>query len=426
MKTQIELMKSSFILKYEFQLLVFIEFFIFFYLGNKLEFIVSPIILTATSLFIAYKFLIQKNELIPDNANYEVKKIYKLLYVLLLILFGFWAYFIMLKNPIDIKTSDIIPYINDLYLKRLFNGEFIYNLAPGLGYGNWTPNYLPFHWLPFAISYYFQFDHRWIVFGTYLIAVYIYLFHFIKAQTQQDFLIKACLPFIFLIHVFFKQSGNFAHTVELLIASYYFILAMFIIKNNVLGKSIGLVITVLSRYIVVFYIPIALLIEYYLNNKKILIQIVLVIVMISAFYLIPFLLKDTSIFFKGAASYDLAALGEWNGQSWQQAHDRPHQLFQGLGFASWAYSFLNGSLENRIYIFKTIMLLITCISILIIGIYFIKNKHKHSLANWHLASLKVILTIVISFSLVPYSYLFWSTIILSIVMVSKYIINDKI
>ena len=75
MKTQIELMKNSFILKYEFQLLVFIEFFIFFYLGNKLEFIVSPIILTSTSLFIAYKFLIQKNELIPDNANYEVKKI---------------------------------------------------------------------------------------------------------------------------------------------------------------------------------------------------------------------------------------------------------------------------------------------------------------------------------------------------------------
>jgi hypothetical protein len=210
-------MKNSFILKYEFQLLVFIEFFIFFYLGNKLEFIVSPIILTATSLFIAYKFLIQKNELIPDNANYEVKKIYKLLYVLLLILFGFWAYFIMLKNPIDIKTSDIIPYINDLYLKRLFNGEFIYNLAPGLGYGNWTPNYLPFHWLPFAISYYFQFDHRWIVFGTYLIAVYIYFFHFIKAQTQQDFLIKACLPFIYLICIQKLEIVYFHYILHLLL-----------------------------------------------------------------------------------------------------------------------------------------------------------------------------------------------------------------
>lgn len=419
-------MKSSLILKYEFQLLVFIEFFIFFYLGNKLEFIVTPLILTATSLFIAYKFLIQKNETIPYNTNFEVKNYYKLLYVLFLILFGFWVNFIMLNNPIDIKTSDIIPYINDLYLKRLFDGEFIYNLAPGLGYGNWTPNYLPFHWLPFAVSYYFQFDHRWIVFGTYFIAIYIYLFHFLKAQTQQHFLIKASLPLVFLIHVLFKQPENFAHTVELLIASYYFLLAMFLIKNNVLGKSIGLVITILSRYIVVFYIPIALLIEFYLNNKKILIQIVLVIIMISAFYVIPFLIKDPSIFFKGAASYDLAALGEWNGQSWQQAHDRPHQLFKGLGFASWAFSFLNGSLEYRISIFKTIMLLITCISIVIIAIFFIKNKHKYSLANWHLASLKVVLTIVISFSLVPYSYLFWSTLMVSVVMVSNYKINDKI
>jgi len=419
-------MKNSFLLKYEFQLLICIEFFIFFYLGNKLEFIITPLILTGTSLYIAYKFLTNKNETILKRENFVVKNKYKLWFVLLLILFCLWAYFIISNNPIDIKTSDIIPYINDLYLKRLFNGEFIYNLAPGLGYGNWTPNYLPFHWLPFAISYYFQFDHRWIVLCTYFIAIYIYLFHFINAQTEKDFLIKACLPFVFLLLVFFKQSDNFAHTVELLIATYYFILAMFIIKNNVLGKSIGLVITVLSRYIVIFYIPIALLIEFYLNSKKILIQIVLVIIMISAFYVIPFLLKDTSIFFKGAASYDLAALGEWNGQSWQQTNDRPHHLFQGLGFASWAYSFLNGTLENKIQVYKTIMLIIVCISMIFIGVYFIKNKYKYSLTNWHLASLKVILTIVISFSLVPYSYLFWSTLMVSVVMVSNYKINDKI
>lgn len=416
-------MNKKLFLKYKFHLLVLLEFFIFFYLGIKLEFIVTPILYLGVCLFISLNFLKRNINIEQKLSSFEIKKWSYVLYFTALIFFSFWANQIMIKIPIDIKTSDIIPYINDLYLKRFFNGKFIYSLAPGLGYGNWTPNYLTFHWLPFAISYFFQFDHRWVVLAVFFITIYIYIFHFISAKSEIEYWFKLSLPFLFLLLLFYNQSGSFAHTVELLIASYYFILAMFLLNNNVFGKSIGLTLTLLSRYIVVFYIPIALVIEFYLNRKQLLKQIVIVVILVSAFYIIPFLLKDNSIFFKGAASYDIAALGEWDGQNWQQATDRPFQLFQGLGFASWAYSFLNGSLENKIHILKIIMLLSGFITILFLIIYFIKNKNKYKIVNWHLASLKIVITVILSFSLVPYSYLFYTNLVLSIVMLGS--INDN-
>jgi hypothetical protein len=416
-------MSSKLFLKYKFHLLVLLEFFIFFYLRNKLEFIVTPILYLAVCLFVSFNFLKMNINIEQKINSFEIKKWSYVFYFTALIFFSFWANHIMIKSPVDIKTSDIIPYINDLYLKRFFNGKFVYSIAPGLGYGNWTPNYLTFHWLPFAISYYFQFDHRWVVLTVFFMTVYIYLFHFISTKSHREYWFKSSLPFLLLFNLFYNQSGSFAHTVELLIASYYFLLAMFLIKNNIVGKSIGLTLTILSRYIVIFYIPIALVIEFYLNKKQIFKQIVIVVILVSVFYVIPFMLKDSGIFFKGAESYDLAALGEWDGQHWQQPNDRPHQLFQGLGFASWAYSFLNGNLENKIHIFKIIMLFSGFVTILLSIIYFMKNKNKYSLKNWHLASLKLVITVIISFSLVPYSYLFYTNLVLSIVMLGS--INDN-
>ncbi|MFA9214204.1 MAG: hypothetical protein ACEQSR_10215 [Candidatus Methylacidiphilales bacterium] len=364
------------------------------------------------------------NDSKPLQQN-NFKKNNLILFSIGLVIFSIWAYYIMINNPIDIAKSDIIPYINDLYLKRLFNNEYVYELAPGLGYGNWTPNYLTFHWLPFAISYYFHFDHRWIVLAAFFISIYVYLFHFIKYQNSNEYWLKASLPFIFLANLFYKQASTFAHTVELLIGSYYFILGMYLLKNQLVGKSIGITLTVLSRYLVIFYIPIALVIEYFANKKLLLKQVLLVLLLVLVFYIIPFMIKDPNIFFKGAASYDLAALGEWDGQSWQPVSDRPFQLFQGLGFASWGYNFLPGSLTQKIQMFKIIMITTIIITILLTIYYIVKNRLKIQPEKYNLASLKLILTVLLSFSLVPYPYLFWTNLILSIVMLGGVSFNKQ-
>ena len=50
-------MSSNLFFKYKIHLLVMLEFFIFFYLGNKLEFIISPILYIAVCFLIAFNYL---------------------------------------------------------------------------------------------------------------------------------------------------------------------------------------------------------------------------------------------------------------------------------------------------------------------------------------------------------------------------------
>ena len=72
------------------------------------------------------------------------------------------------------------------------------------------------------------------------------------------------------------------------------------------------------------------------------------------------------------------------------------------------------------------MMLSSCLmTILFLIIYFMKNKNKYKIGNWHLASLKIIITVILSFSLVPYSYLFWTNLVLSIVMLGSINEIDK-
>ena len=85
------------------------------------------------------------------------------------------------------------------------------------------------------------------------------------------------------------------------------------------------------------------MLEWLSDRRRLFKELGLVLLLIGAFYIIPFLLKDPSIFINGNSSYDVAALGEWDGQSWQAPGDRPLQLFQGLGFASWAYNSFSGT-----------------------------------------------------------------------------------
>ncbi|MDZ4757608.1 MAG: hypothetical protein SGJ10_05650 [Bacteroidota bacterium] len=400
-----------------------IELLIFFSLRQRLGYIVAPVLFTVTGLAIALLPFFTKLDFASSTHKIiSVKKEYIYsFFALLFLLFGFWAQHIFVTNPIDIKKSDIIPFIDTLYVDRFLNGDYVYALAPGLGYGNWTPNYLPMHWLPFVVSKLMGIDPRWIPLTFYFIASFIYIkFLLQKNDGLKNLYIKLALPIVFLFLIFWKQSNEIAHTVELLIASYYFILAVFLSNNHILGRSIGLMFTLLSRYAVVFYLPAALVLEWLNDKKRLFKELGWVLLFVSIFYIIPFLLKDTNIFIEGSKAYDIAAVGEWKGQAWQAPTDKPFQLFQGLGFASWGYNNFPGDLMEKIAQYKNILLLVSIIASLLLIVFVYKKHNKYPQQLLHLAALKVILTTVFAFVLVPYSYLFWSSLVVSFCILSNY------
>lgn len=405
------------------------ELLVFFVFKKQLDFIVAPLVFTICGLAIAY-YPVAKQPVVDAGSKSNENPYKYIVYSALLIVslgFCFWAHFIFGNNPIDIKKSDIIPYINEVYVKRFLNNEWVYAKAPGLGYGNWTPNYLPFHWFPFVPAKLLQIDFRWIPFVAYLLSVFIYAQQVLrKTNSIVNICGKLVLPFLILFFICFKQTSELAHTVELLIAGYYFLLSIFINNNSLLGRGFSLTATLLSRYVVIFYLPVALLIEWLSNKKQTILQVVFVLVAVSICYIIPFLSRDWSIFAEGAKSYDIATLGEWDGQDWQPKTDNPFQLFQGLGFASWVYSLSNAPLPNKVALHKNIMFIAIIISIVCLALIVLK-KHKTVQPQFlHLLALKTILTIVFAFALVPYNYLFWSSVVISITIVSNYkLINEN-
>lgn len=409
--------------------LFLLELLVFFLFKKQLDYIVAPILLTFCGLTIAYYPLLKNpTEYIGNMPPKKLNKYYIYLFLTIISLsFCLGAHFIFSYNPIDIKISDIIPYIDALYVKRFLNNEWVYAKAPGLGYGNWTPNYLPFHWFPFAIAKLLQIDFRWIPFIVYLLSIFIYAQQLLKQlHSLVNILSKLLLPFVMLFFICFKQTSELAHTVELLIASYYFLLSIFLNNNSFWGRSFSITATLLSRYVIIFYLPIALLIEWLNNKKQTILQVALILVALVAFYIIPFLSKDWSIFTEGAKSYNIAALGEWDGQDWQPITDYPFQLFQGLGFASWVYLLSNAPLSDRIDLLKYLMIMAIIITSICL-IYIVFKKHKTVKPTiLHLLALKSLLTIVFAFALVPYNYLFWSSLVISITIVSNYkLINEN-
>ncbi len=401
-----------------------IEFIVFFFYRQQLGYIIAPLLFTVSGLFIAlFPFFSKLDFTNTARTSFTINKVYiYVFFALVFILFGFWAQHIFTTNPIDIKKSDILPIIDSLYVERFINGEYIYNEAPGFGYGDhWTPNYLPMHWMPFVASKLMGIDPRWIPLLFYSLASFLYIkFLLKKNDSSKNLYMKLALPLVFLFLIFWKQSNEIAHTIELLIASYYFILAVFLSNNNILGRSVGLMFTLLSRYAVVFYLPAALVLEWLNNKKRLFKELGWVLLFVSVFYIIPFLLKDPNIFLKGNSSYDTAAVGEWQGQSWQAPSDKPFQLFQGLGFASWAYNNFSGDLMEKISKYKNILLVCSILSALLLVVFVYKKHKKYPQQLLHLAALKVILTIVFAFVLVPYSYLFWSSLVVSFCILGNY------
>ena len=130
-----------------------VELLFFFYLKNAFEFIFSPIVLLAASVSIAvFPFFIIKrnpNTFLEENNNntlvFNTKiKWAALLFLSLSMFMLFLANWVIKQNPINIVQSDIIPFIDEIFVKRFLNHEHVYAQYTGFTYGTFTPSYLPF------------------------------------------------------------------------------------------------------------------------------------------------------------------------------------------------------------------------------------------------------------------------------------------
>ena len=396
-----------------------LELLLLFYFRNETGFILSPLLFLFAGFGLVY-FSSQQDINLSQNQHSPAAELTHLrnrTFIFITLIGIFYSGYLFHKWPIQIENSDIIPLIQQIYVDRFIHMQAVYDLYTGFNYGTFTPNYLPFHWFPFVLPELLHLDPRWAFVLVYLIATYLYVFKFVKASTKQNLIIQILLPFLLWFSIMVKQGKDYANTVELLIAAYYMILCLSLFSNKPFLKAAALILLILSRYSLVFWLPVYFF-SLWLTNRNLSYKTALYLVgMILVFY-VPFLIQSPHMLNSGSQLWIDAALGEWKGQSWQAPGDKPFQLFQGMGFASWIYTWAYGSLQEKILFTKNLMLIMSLLSLMgsIIWIWMKRNSGQLSLLA--LFALKISLLIFYSFVFVPYVYLFWVTIIPSILIVS--------
>jgi len=408
-----------------------IELFLVFYFRNKLGFIVSPVLLLIAGLFLSiYPYFLLKNDSeamldINKHASTAGKKSRNLAWIIfgsLSLLYGFCSYFLFVKYPIDIHHSDIIPFINEVMVKRFLHGEMVY--APVAGFTSYvafsTPNYLPLHWIPFIIPALLNIDSRWIIVFIFILSAAFYLKQNISNfQSARKVIFITFLPFAVVFTIFITQAQNAVHTVEIMIMGYYLFLSSSLFSKSSFVKASGITFPALSRYAFLFWLPVFFYGLLKNNLKRFFIIGFLFALFIFIFFIIPFVLPIPEMLKTFNSVYIPGAVFEWKGQAWQHAGDRPFQLFQGTGFASWFYMFYDGTLEEKVSALKN-TLMTCCILSAVIPIVFYKKLTRVIPENiFSLLALKYCLTIFYALILVPYVYLFWVPSIVSVVIISR-------
>ncbi|HPI53481.1 MAG TPA: hypothetical protein PLU10_02245 [Chitinophagaceae bacterium] len=321
------------------------------------------------------------------------------------------------KFPLPTPNSDIFQQLDMLY-DRFTQGVFPYAPVETVFYKPY-PVYLPMHWLPIGISRYLHLDTRWSAFFILALVVGIFAFYVGKQVLpwfQKVFIIA--LPSL-TIWVFILFGGeDLIVSFEVLIMAYYFLLATgFIFKNNSL-IILGLILCLLSRYTLIFWTPLLAII--FLVNfplKKNIVYAFLVISAIAVIYIIPFILKDPSIFAKGIRYH--------NGCCVSEIDNGFYTSFNGVHFAYLLHLIPTKNTEASVFMMRCVQA-IALLSMLGLGLFtYFKRKSHPNLYVHLLHYLYLFVLVFFCFSPLTYRYYLSVLLILSIAVCLQWIINLK-
>jgi hypothetical protein len=343
------------------------------------------------------------------KVNDKKFSIYIPLGISVVFLLALWPLKLQLGNifvgyPIDANISDIIPTIR-VAVERFMSGEQVYKEVHFKeGWSLASVGYLPMQWLPFCLADILKKDYRYIAFAIWTLSILLLIFRSTKNR-MFDGIVIATLSLSMLWLLIIYQRTLLGTTVELLIAGYYVFLIIGLNQKNPYLKAAVIVLCMLSRYSLVLWLPLWLLVEWFSGDRKAaIISCLTITAAVLIIYIIPFLSQDWGTFFRVFKNYDKAALGEW--QHISTATGKPYHLYNGSGFAYLYYEYLNWEMPLRIKALQRSHLILSLLSVALCGLwYFVNRKRIKVYKIFLLGSFKIYLTFFLLFIQVPYTYL---------------------
>lgn len=313
--------------------------------------------------------------------------------------------------------SDVIPQIDSLYV-RFADGEMPYYPVQITDYAAF-PVYMPLHWLPAGIPIELGFDVRWIG--------YIFLFGGLifyglakrQAGNYTTTVIAALLPFL-IIAAYIRYGGiDLPVSLETLIAAYYIVLAVGTIRGNTTILLAGLILCLLSRYTLIFWLPFFAWL--YVSDKgwkRAWISAGIVAAAIVLLYILPFIAQEPSILKEGVEYHNNAAIGEWNGYGNPPVS---YSFERGIYFAPHFEKLFPGGSEQEVFATRivqaSLMILLNIAGIL--ALRFIKDRRQ----RWEFAFLLLYTVMIFFYAFGPLTYRYYliTTLILAAIMCGRII-----
>lgn len=170
------------------------------------------------------------------------------------------------KNPLDYRRADMLP-IMQVMGERWLSGESVYAIIPEI-WGGMQPIYLPAMWLPFVPAIALGIDIRWVNIALLLLGIFL-LFFSPKTKAYNALSFLAFLPISLLIWYFIKINSNFLTlSEEAVVAGWYMLLGFALLRKSAWLLALSLVLCLLSRYVLLFWIPAYLLFVWLCFDKR--------------------------------------------------------------------------------------------------------------------------------------------------------------
>lgn len=157
------------------------------------------------------------------------------------------------KNPLDYRQADMLPILQVMG-QRWLNGESVYAIIPEI-WGGMQPIYLPAMWLPFVPAIALGVDIRWA--STTLLLLGILLLFFIpKKKVAPVLSLLVFLPIGLIFWYLIKVYSTFITlSEEAVVVGWYLLLGFALFRKNAWLLALSLVLCLLSRYVLLFWIP---------------------------------------------------------------------------------------------------------------------------------------------------------------------------
>jgi hypothetical protein len=383
----------------------------------------SPVVFTLISLTIGLLPLVVSlfSKKAPKEAHLPGSQILR--YVLIAVIFFSgsiftldWNRALWSEHPIEVSQSDIIPSVQ-LFAQRAMggaDGQGVYAPYDGFGY-RLDPTYLPFQWLPFVVTEKLELDPRWMPLLIWFAGLAFLMLYLARSRLSIMWTVGiAAMPFWILALIKRDQPQMLYLTIELMDVGYYLFLAWALLRGNIWAKGWAFILTIMSRFSLVFWAPFYFLGLFFGKSKSYTIKLGLIVLAGIVFiYIVPFLSKDWESFQRGQGHYTRAAIGAWS-TSWDD-NPVPSDLRHGQGLAIHFFKGDAEPLEEQINRLRKTHLVLSALAALLVGFGYLFWYRKILAPGYYfLFGLKVYFAVFYGFIQVPYTYLYQVPVFLSL------------